>query len=74
MQKSNYQTGIHHPPPPYPLIKHSSKLPRVKDQISPPPRVDTYEESKDRDQKATIPTQENPPPAATRGKYTKKLK
>ena len=63
------------PPPPLSLpIKKSSKLPRVEDQIEPPPRVDPDEESKDREQKLLSPTQATQPSAAIWGKYTKKLK
>ena len=32
--------------PPSPLMKKSSKIPRVEDQTAPTPRVDTHEESK----------------------------
>ena len=68
------QTGMHcPPPPPYLLINKSSKIPRVEDQTSSPPRVDTHEESKDRYQKIPSPTQETKPSAATRGKKKKKV-
>ena len=39
------------PTPPYSLMKKRTKLPRVEYHISPPPRVDTDEESKNREQK-----------------------
>ena len=45
-------------------IKKSSKLPRVEDQIEPPPRVDPDEESKDRDQKLPTQIHKTPPSAA----------
>ena len=74
MRKFNSQTGMYYPPPPVLLIKQSSKLPRVRDQTSPPPRVDPDEEYKEREQKPPNPTHATQPSAATRVKYTKKLK
>ena len=43
------------PTPLAPLMKKSSKLPKVEYKTAPPPRVDPDEESKDREQKPTIP-------------------
>ena len=43
MQKLNSQKGMHYPPTTSPIIKQSSKLPRVKDHTEPPPRVDVDE-------------------------------
>ena len=62
------------PTPPYLLMKKRTKLPRVEDQTSPSPRVYPYEESKKREQKLPSPIQTTPPSAATREKYTNKLK
>ena len=74
MQRLKSQTGMHFPPLPYPLMKNSSKLPRVEYQTAPPPRVDPYDEYKYRVQKLTSPTQANQPSAATRKKIHQKLK
>ena len=56
------------------LMKNSTKLPRVEDHTAPPPRVNPDEGSKERKQKTPSPIQTTPPSAATRKKYTKKLK
>ena len=55
-------------------MKNSTKLPRVEDHTAPPPRVNPDEGSKERKQKTPSPIQTTPPSAATRVKYTKKLK
>ena len=60
------------PTPPNPLTQKRTKLPRVKDQTSPPPKFDPYEEYKNRDQKLPSSIQKTPPSEATRKKYTKK--
>ena len=60
--------------PPELLMKKRTKLPRVEDQISPPPRVDPDKESNNREQKLPSIIQISPPSSATRGKYTKTLK
>ena len=73
MQRLKSQTGMKCPPPPSPITKKRSKLPRVKDQTD-PSRVDPYEESNYIEQKLPIPTQATQPSSATREKYTKKLK
>ena len=62
------------PPPPDSLTKKRTKLPRVKDQIAPPPRVDTDEEYKNRGQKLPSSIQSTPSSEATRKKYTKTFK
>ena len=62
------------PTPPSPLMKKSSKLPRVEDQTAPPPREDLDEEYQDIEQKLTSPTKTTSPSAATREKWTKTLK
>ena len=75
MQQSNYQTGMHYPPPtPPPLKKQSHKLSRVKYQRSPLPRLDPDKDTKKIDQTPPTHTQETPPSVATRLKYTKKQK
>ena len=74
MQRIKSQTGMHCPPTPDLLMKKRTKLPRVEDQTSPPPRVDPDEESKNREQKLPSPIQATPSSEATRKKYTKKLK
>ena len=61
-------------PTPYPLIKQSSKIPKVKYQTAPPPTMVTYEEYKKRYQKHPNPNQETPLSVATRVKYSKKPK
>ena len=43
MQKSNSQIGMNYPPTPFPIMKQSSKLPRVKDHTDPPPRFNPDE-------------------------------
>ena len=58
------------PAPKSPLIKKSSKLPRVEDQTDQPPRMDPYEESKDIEQRSPSTTQATRPSGATRGRYT----
>ena len=55
-------------------MKKRTKLPRVKYQTDPPPRVYPEEESKNREQKLPSPIQATPSSEATRKKYTKKLK
>ena len=62
------------PTPPALPTKNITKVPRVEDQMAPPPRVDPYDEYKYREQKLPSPIQTTPPSAATRGEYTKKLK
>ena len=62
------------PTPPDWLMKKMTKLPRVEDQTTPPPRVDPDEESKNREHKLPSPTQLTPSSEATRKKYTKTLK
>ena len=62
------------PTPPNLLMKKNNKLPRVEDQTAPPPGVDPDEGSKNREQKIPSPIQKTPPSAATREKYSKKLK
>ena len=56
------------------ITKKSTKLPMVEDQTPPPTRVDTDEESKNREQKLPSKIHTTPPSAATRENYTKKLK
>ena len=65
MQRLKSQTGMQYPPTPSPLMKKSSKLPRMEGQTAPPPRVDPDEESKDRDQKVPSPIQTTPSSVAT---------
>ena len=60
--------------PPDSLTKKRTKLPRVKDQTAPPPRVDTDEESRNRYQKLPSPTQTTIPSAVTRENIHQKLK
>ena len=48
------------PTPPDWLIKKRTKLPRVGDQTTPPPRVDPDEESKNREHKLPSPIQLTP--------------
>ena len=55
-------------PPPDSLMKKRTRLPRVEDQTAPPPRVDTDEESKNREQKLPSPIQATPSSEATRKK------
>ena len=62
------------PTPPAPITKKRSKLPKVEDHTSPPPRVDPDDKSKDIYQKLPIPIQATPTSASTREKYTKKSK
>ena len=62
------------PTPPSPIIKKSSKLPRMEYHTAPPTRVDPNEESEYREHIPTCPIQTTIPSAVTRGKYTKKLK
>ena len=62
------------PTPPDLLMKKRTKLPGVKDQTDPPPRVDTDKESENREQKIPSPIHTTPSSKATRKKYTKKLK
>ena len=66
MQKFNSQIGMHYPPSLAILKKQSSKLSIKTYQAAPPPRVDTYEETKIKYQTPPTPTQETPPSAATR--------
>ena len=47
------------------LMKKSTKLPRVKTQTAPPPRMDPDKEYNDRDQKPPSPIHTTPPSAAT---------
>ena len=58
--------------PPDSLMKKRTKLPRVEDQTSPPPRVNPYEESKNRDQKLPSPIQATPSSEAKRKNTPKK--
>ena len=61
------------PTPPDSLMKKRTKLPRVEDQTSPPPRVDPDKEYKNREQKIPSPIQETPSSEATR-KINQKIK
>ena len=54
-------------------MKKSTKVPRVGDHTDLLSRVDTDKKYKNREQKLPSPIHTNPPPSATRGKYTKKL-
>ena len=47
--------------PPSPLMKKSSKLPMVENQMAPPPKYDPGEEYKCREQKLPSPIQTTPP-------------
>ena len=51
------------PIPPDLLMKKMTKIPRVEDQTSPPPRVDPDEEYKNIDQKLPSPIQKTLPPS-----------
>ena len=73
MQKFSSETGMHYLPP-TPLVKRRFKIIKVKDQTAPHPKFDSDVEYKFRDQKPPSATQATSPLAATRGKYTKKLK
>ena len=55
-------------------MKKRTILPSVEDQTAPPPRVDSDEESNNREQKLPSPIQATPASEVTRKKYTKTLK
>ena len=55
-------------------MEERTKLTRVEDQTTPPPRVYQDEESKNREQKLPSTIQTTQSSEATRKKYTKKLK
>ena len=56
MQKFKSQTGMHSPPPPPISFKeHNSKLPRVKYNTDPLPRMDPYEETNKNNKQHLLP-------------------